>query len=185
MHLLNAKNNHGFTLFELLTVVVMIGVLAALGIPSLLGMINASRVRDAQTQVQGIIRGAQRQALSQGITCRLQFNLTTNPVTINDTNTDPTVPPCLTATTLVLPRDVKIVTNLSGNRPTLAFNYKGRVNRSGTIVFRSDRANIQRCLDISQFIAMMRSGDYRDPENENVTSANPSADNCNTTTENL
>jgi prepilin-type N-terminal cleavage/methylation domain-containing protein len=149
--------DHGFTLFELLIVMVMVGILAVVGIPSLIGIINAKKVQQAQEQVQGILRGAQRQAIRRGNSCEIQFNRTTNPVTI--TNNTVAVA-CLTTGQLQLPKNVKVVTSLTGNPPKIAFNFKGRSNKAGTIVFYSDQAQEKRCLVISLFLGMMRSGNY-------------------------
>lgn len=159
--------DRGFTLFEVLIVVVIVGILAALGIPNLMGIINASKVKDAQSQVQGIIRGAQRQAISNSVDCELQINISKNPITISDTNPKPTIA-CLSASTLVLPRDIKILTTLTGTPPTLKFNFKGRSNKGGTIVFYSDRANQKRCLVIALYMGMMRTGEYTGKVTEKI-----------------
>jgi hypothetical protein len=180
LHLL--AKERGFTLFELLAAVVIVGILAAIGIPSLVGLVNASKVRDAQSQVQGIIRGAQRQALLKSTTCELQFNnISSPPVTISDTNTASTVA-CLTANTLKLPEDVKIATNLSGTPPKIGFNFKGRTknNQAGTIVFYSDKAKQKRCLVIAPFLGMMRAGEYTGAVTDPIT-----ANSCKTTTNTL
>jgi len=176
-HLL--ANDRGLTLFELLVVLVIVGVLAALGIPNLLGAINASKVKQAQTQVQGIIRGAQRQALNSGASCGLKLNTSNNPITISDINSSPTNT-CLSASTLVLPQDVKILTNLSGTPPSITFNFKGRSNKGGTIVFYSDRANQKRCLVIALYMGMMRTGEYTGKVTDTI---DPTL--CNTTTDTL
>jgi prepilin-type N-terminal cleavage/methylation domain-containing protein len=183
-HLL--AKERGFTLFELLAAVVIVGILAAIGIPSLVGLVNASKVRDAQSQVHGIIRGAQRQALVKSTDCELQFNnISSPPVTISDTNTASTVA-CLTANTLKLPEDVKIATNLSGTPPKLGFNFKGRLknikeeNNLNTIVFYSDKAKQKRCLVIAPFLGMMRAGEYTGAVTDPIT-----ANSCKTTTNTL
>jgi prepilin-type N-terminal cleavage/methylation domain-containing protein len=175
--------DQGFTLFEVLVTVIIIGILAALGIPSLLGTINANRIRQAQSQVQGILQGAQRQALTQGVQCDPQLNLDTNPITISEVTNNG----CLTATTLVLPQDVKIQTNLE--TPIFYYSFKGRyfpdspIETDTAIVFSSDRANTQRCLVLGNLMGIMRSGEYTpDPDDPDAT---PDPDRCDTTTDSI
>lgn len=58
-----AQTAQGFTLLEVLIVVFIIGILAAIGGPSWLTMVNNSRLNKAQDIIALAVRDAQRQAL--------------------------------------------------------------------------------------------------------------------------
>jgi prepilin-type N-terminal cleavage/methylation domain-containing protein len=67
------SNTSGFTLLELLVVVVMIGILAALGIPSWIFLINNSKVSNAQSEVFQAMRDAQSKAKLRKTTWESRF----------------------------------------------------------------------------------------------------------------
>ena len=52
------KSNKGFTLVEMIAAVIIVGIIAALAAPNLLGMLNQARVKDGLGQVEGAIREA-------------------------------------------------------------------------------------------------------------------------------
>jgi prepilin-type N-terminal cleavage/methylation domain-containing protein len=67
------SNTSGFTLLELLVVVVMIGILAALGIPSWMFLINNNKVSNAQSEVFQAMRDAQTKAKVRKTTWAARF----------------------------------------------------------------------------------------------------------------
>ncbi len=48
------RQNHGFTLVEIMVVVVILGILAAIVMPKLLGRPEEARITQVKTQIQGI-----------------------------------------------------------------------------------------------------------------------------------
>ncbi|MEH2055699.1 MAG: prepilin-type N-terminal cleavage/methylation domain-containing protein [Nostoc sp.] len=79
--LVNAKNlwnnhsNTGFTLPEMLAVVVLIGILAALEIPNWLAFVETRRLNTAQNEVHLALRQAQSQATKDKLTKQASFRI--------------------------------------------------------------------------------------------------------------
>jgi type II secretion system protein H len=66
--------HHGFTLIELITVMVIICVVLAMAAPSLQGWSRGSKLRDAGDQFLAVARYAQTQAVSEARIYRLQVD---------------------------------------------------------------------------------------------------------------
>ncbi|MDJ0599437.1 MAG: type IV pilin-like G/H family protein [Crocosphaera sp.] len=70
MHILTKlllKNSHrGFTLLELMIVIVMLGVLAAISIPQLLGMVAKARETEIHNQIASLVRAENVYYLEHG-----------------------------------------------------------------------------------------------------------------------
>lgn len=58
--------NSGFTLVELMIVVVLIGVVAALGIPSFKDMIEYNRIKASTNELLGVLNFARTEAVRRG-----------------------------------------------------------------------------------------------------------------------
>ena len=191
------KFDRGVTLFELLIVAIMAGVLAIISTPTILGLVSFNKVKSAQQQVQGILRDAQSQAIRQGRPCEITINNTDNPITLSSYDTINKTA-CSTYSSLELPKNIKIATTLSGTPPKVSFNYKGQTNKGGTLVFYSandssgdlfgkqnGNAKGKRCLVISLYLGMMRTGDYADPKDLINYGNSPDENSCNTSAANL
>jgi prepilin-type N-terminal cleavage/methylation domain-containing protein len=149
---ISVKKEAGFSLIEMLAVIVIISILAAIGLPNLIGILRKNQVNAALEQLHGAIKETQRQAIHQGRLCRININTTTNNITGNPTN-------CLLSDRSI-DDNITIRTNLSGTPPNISFSHKGSTTKSGTIVVSSSAINIQKCFVISLGIGIMRTGDY-------------------------
>ena len=62
------KNSRGFSLVEILAIIVIIGILAGLGIPAVLNYIKTSRDKAFFTNVKGIVEAVNKSDLTTGAT---------------------------------------------------------------------------------------------------------------------
>lgn len=75
------KRNSGFTMIEMMIVVVVIGIVAAMAAPSFLGYMPKLRVKSAARGIVSAMRLARSKAVSERRPYGVVFNLTDNSVT--------------------------------------------------------------------------------------------------------
>ena len=66
-------SNSGFTLLENLTILLVIGILAGIAVPSWFSLLNTIRLNDAQSKVYQALRQAQSQAKKEKLTWQVSF----------------------------------------------------------------------------------------------------------------
>jgi prepilin-type N-terminal cleavage/methylation domain-containing protein len=150
------KSNSGFTLVEMLAVVIIIGVIAAIAAPNLLGWFNNNRVNEAMRQVEGALKEAQKQAIRTGKRCTIE--ITTN--AISNYGTDG----CLLSN-----RNLNDLIQLDSNLAILTFSGKGNITIDGAgnprpafVVSMRDGngTNFKKCVVVQNFLGAIRTGKY-------------------------
>ncbi len=142
----------GFTQVETAIIVVIIGILAAISIPSFLNWLNLKRVDDALARAEGALKETQREAIKRSQTCSLNIPEGPNP-TMQGT--------CLVTGA----RTFQGVEFRRSTNPTwtVTYDFKGRnpVGSAGTLVISlPNEGTYQRCLVVSAGIGLMRTGAY-------------------------
>ena len=186
MRRLNVRRskNSGFSLIETLIIIVMLGVLAAIAVPSFLGSFDRVKLNQAVVEVRGILQEAQRQAIRKSQPCDVMLMLSNTPVQV--------IANCDVTGDRKLSDRVQMVTNISqaGSNPikitfgilgTAEFSVLSSTNpppptdSSGKIVFSVAHSSIQdkKCLAISNTLGLTRAGAYTG----NSTNANEITDN--------
>ena len=153
------KMNKGFTLIEMITVVIIIGVIAAIAAPNFLGLLNRNRVNEATNQVEAALREAQKIAIRNGKSCSITISETNKTIT-NTTGSNP----CLLSN-----RELNDSVRLYSSRTAIAFSGKGNITiddtdanlRTPVLVVSMDNGTDKRgCVVIENSFGGIRTGDY-------------------------
>ncbi|NJN73257.1 MAG: type II secretion system protein [Limnothrix sp. RL_2_0] len=145
------QRNAGFTLVETLAVIVIVGVMAAIAAPGMLGFLARSKVDRGFSDLQNMVYTTQREAMKRSRNCEITLpeNESENTVLTSD---------CLITGPETL-ANVFIKYNYA-NRQKIKFDYRGGTSPLRTIAIYSPNTNYRRCLVISNGIGMTRSGIY-------------------------
>jgi len=147
-----SKNDRGFTLVELAIVSVIIGIIAALATPNILGLLRRHQVNQSLSTLVGAIKETQRQAMFRGISCRINIVVNTNTLSGNPST-------CLLSDRKIK-KEIQIRTNIPGATPNISFSHKGNTTKMGTIVLSNENTNLQKCFVIALGTGITRIGEY-------------------------
>ncbi|MHC5615216.1 MAG: pilus assembly FimT family protein [Nostoc sp.] len=159
-NLLNKHSNSGFTLPEMLVVILLIGILATLGIPNWLAFVDTQRLNTARSEVHLAMRQAQRQSIKDKLTWQASFReqngivqWAVHPVTVNPSNANWNN---LHSNVRLDPETTLQETN--GIRQ-IQFDYRGNVKQPplGRITLSSKSGGkAKRCIFVSTILGAMR-----------------------------
>lgn len=157
---LASTTEKGWTLLEIITVGLIVGILASIGTPSMIALSYKNKVQSGLAQVKGALQQAQRNAIKMGKQCEILLNTDTKPysVEIYVPSGDPTKNlGCLSEKVIL--DDLEFNKNALGD--LIRFSYKGGTTNLRTMVVYSPKTDTRHCLVVSNFLGIMRSGIYK------------------------
>jgi type II secretory pathway pseudopilin PulG len=164
------KGDKGYTILELLVIVIMLGVLASIAAPGWLGFINRQRVRTVNDRVFQSLRTAQSEAKRTKRDVTIVFNAVDPPTVTIDGNTQQ-----LNAQGEIKPGTITLTVNTpAATIPpnSLTFDYQGNLT-TGTTPFyvtvapsgSAPNTSAKKCAIVQTLIGGMRTGEGNDPAN--------------------
>lgn len=158
------KVEEGFTTLELLVVLLMLGIVAAIAIPAWLAFYNTQKLNAAQSQVMEVMRQAQSTARRQKIAYQASFRQQGDRV---QWATYPSSANPATQTWSNLEQGIKLdaETTLAqqNNVYRVQFNHNGEVHgQLGRVTLSlASGGNTKRCVIVSTLLGMIRTGENR------------------------
>lgn len=153
------KTEQGFTQIEILSVSLLIGMVAAMGVPSLMTQYQNTQIKATANKIQTILLDAQRQAMRRGSSCKLNFEKNSQEHISKITSEEAS---CLLIDDDIIPDEI-IVTSTELNN--ISFSFRGNADNSGLIIVSTANSSAdQKCLQISSNLGMVKQGTY---ENSN------------------
>jgi prepilin-type N-terminal cleavage/methylation domain-containing protein len=158
-YLVNNRSSRGFTLIEMIAVVLMMGILSAIVAPSWLAFIKTRHLNVAQNQVYQAMRTAQSQAKKEKLTYHASFREQNNivqwavhPATIDSSNAQ------WNNLDVSVQLDAETTLKLSDGVRQVPFDYIGSVKPPfGRITLSSKSGGkAKRCVFVSTILGAMR-----------------------------
>ena len=135
---LAANNSRGFTLIELVVVLVIVGLIASLAAPRLFNSIGRVELKDAARRTLVLLNKARKMAYYQRVDTFVRFDLEGNTITVFEKRPLETGQlKKVDSLAYVLPGDLSLeVLDIEGGKETFDLFFSSAVSSGGTILLR-------------------------------------------------
>jgi prepilin-type N-terminal cleavage/methylation domain-containing protein len=159
------QKSQGFTLLEMLTVVGIVGVLMAIGTPSLLATQASLKLSNSVEKLREKIEITQYQAIKKSKQCQVSIE-SSRSIAGSCNPTDSSTPDGWRSEA-TLENGI----SMTWETPTsLVYNFRGITQNSGTIILSSVDVATQKCVKIDSGLGLISTGTY------NTTAATPTCE---------
>jgi prepilin-type N-terminal cleavage/methylation domain-containing protein len=147
----NVSKDLGLTLLESLIVVAIVGILMAMGIPSLIAAQQRAQLAQATDMVVASLQQAQREAIRRNQSCTLTLDKIDRKISGQQG--------CLLSGDRNLPNAIDL--DYTGAAGTIEYGIRGNTtNNKSVILAVRDSPKITRCLTVSAPLGIIRLGSY-------------------------
>jgi prepilin-type N-terminal cleavage/methylation domain-containing protein len=148
----SVDSNSGFTLLETLIVLAIIGIVAAIGIPSFLAMYQRQQLDQAVGIVVSALQEAQQRAIERNHSCSVTFDARQAKILANGSDQ------CLVTGDRLLPTGIILAHSGSSS---INYGAKGNTTDNRTIFLNnSNSPTPPKCVVVSAPIGILRQGTY-------------------------
>ncbi|MEO0645364.1 MAG: prepilin-type N-terminal cleavage/methylation domain-containing protein [Cyanobacteria bacterium J06650_10] len=150
-----SHSSSGFTMIELLVVVTMIGLIAAISAPSWMGFLTRQRLNAARTDLLGVLRTAQQDAQALQRSKTVEFSSTDLSVTVKSGDS-------ATGVTTVLGESALgkkfSLTTAPSTSSSIVFDYDGAVRTEDLIAIKieDDNSSAQSCVIVTTLLGGLK-----------------------------